>query len=208
MLCTISSIMDVKKYYLNTYVKLPELGDLVCFIDFVGKVAEDGEIVYKLSGQVSTGDVFEVLLHDDQPYTIDYVLPKRGLFMHNGQGHFLVRIPARQWSRGVSVENTKIYAYHSGAGWLETGHSLSILQSYVNKPESSVHTEQSLIESKDFIVLSRRFGFHYPYIFLDNVKVGIVEMQSDSLSYRVKADSLFIPELSKLLPSSMEMVAL
>ena len=115
---------DVEKYFYDTYVKFKETGDTIYRIngvnaDFITAVSLDGE---------------EVGIDLKKPYTIDFLLPKKTSFNRGNTAYHVSRIPARQWKKGISKQNTMFSAYSPSHGWKMVTWDHSLLEGFVNKP--------------------------------------------------------------------------
>jgi hypothetical protein len=95
-----SARADIQKYYLNTFLKFKETGDLLLYLTGVDNHA--------ITGQVEDGREFKLYLSETDPYEVDYILPHKSFFQYEGNAVMLQRIPARQYFRGISPENTAV----------------------------------------------------------------------------------------------------
>lgn len=103
MLFVPSVWQDIRKYYENSYVKFQEYGDTLFYI----KRVRETEII----GVDENDDEFLLTLEEDVPFNLTYTLPHKGLFMVDGSPHLLHRVPAVQYSRGLTQQNTKTVLY-------------------------------------------------------------------------------------------------
>jgi hypothetical protein len=197
MIFTADNIDDIRRYYLQSYVKLRDFGETLCFLeDIVNKVVDDMS-VRCVTGTLSNGDLFSLPLWADQPYEVEYVLPKKSLFVYEKQLHHLRRLPARQYHRGICQENTAIVSFSRGR-WQGVELTATLLQAYVDKPDIVLPTQASASKSSGPIMLSRRFALDpvNERVFCDTVVVGVF----DNGGVRVK--NLFYPEMSLLLQNT------
>lgn len=201
MIFTHNNVEDIRKYYRNTYVKFSDLGETICFIEEVKQKEIDGEVVPCVIGKTSSGDLFTLPLWADQPYEVEYVLPKKGFFVHKGNLYQLRRIPARQYSRGVCPDNTSIVCFDKYGVFNGADVTAELLQAYVNKPDIKYPSMADIKEAQQTyacLLLSRRIVL-LPYsgkVLVDGMVVGGVSTEG------VKVRSLFYPELSSLLKGS------
>ena len=75
MLFKSSNANDIEKYYYNTYIKFKEFGDRLFYIQ--GVTSE------KVFGLDENDDYFELLLSDEAPYEVDYILPNKACFSYS-----------------------------------------------------------------------------------------------------------------------------
>ena len=91
---------DIQKYYMNTFLKFKETGDLLLYLTGVDN--------YSITGQVEDGRDFKLYMAEDTPYEVDYILPHKSFFQYGQHAVMLQRIPAKQYFRGISPENTSV----------------------------------------------------------------------------------------------------
>lgn len=115
--------LDVEKYFYDTYVKFKETGDTIYRITGV-----NSEYITAVS---LNGD--EVGIDLKNPYKIDFLLPKKASFNMGNTAFHICRIPARQWKKGISKQNTSFTKYTNN-GWQVCGWDHAMLEGYVNKP--------------------------------------------------------------------------
>ena len=166
MLLVPSNLADIKRYYQNTYVKFHETGDTLYYINGVCN-----EYIY---GTNEDGVDFKLYLEESEPYTLQYILPQKSFFQHKKHAALLYRIPARQYKRGITVENTRVKTvFPDGGTFLDL--TIAVLKSYVTKQQFFSLTEAR--KSKNFsCVLTPRMalGVSTGTIFVDNVAVANV----------------------------------
>lgn len=196
MIFTHNNVEDIRKYYRNSYVKFRDLGETVCHIEDVTTKRIDDLAVHCVVGRTSEGDLFTLPLWTDQPYEVEYVLPKKGFFIHKEKLYQLRRVPARQYCRGVCADNTSIVCYkHGGFDGVEV--TAELLQAYVNKPSITFPSTSDLLKTTP-LLLSRRIAIlpDTQTVLVDSFKVG------SCLANSITVRSLFYPELSALLKGS------
>ena len=197
MIFTHENVNDIRRYYQGSYVKFRDLGDVICHIQGIEIREIEGERVHCVVGTTSTRDLFTIPLWYDQPYEVEYVLPKKGFFIYKERLHQLRRIPARQYSRGVCCDNTSIVRIERNGTHSNADISAEILQAYVNKSDIKFPSSLDLKKTMP-ILLSRRIAL-LPYagiVLVDSTRVGTIK---DGAIY---VDSLFYPEVSSLLKGS------
>ena len=117
---------DIKRYYNNTIIKLPELsGDRLW------------QIVHITPAEVKLIDVdgMEIYMDLEHEYQVEYPLPGRAVYqMSGGSAGILYRKPARQYFRGLSKENTALGRYTSSGDIVGASWGIHTLQEFVDKP--------------------------------------------------------------------------
>ena len=173
------SVVDrIKRYYLDTYIRLPEYSNMFLRVsevkpDYVRCVSE-------------TGDIVEVNLNNG--YNMTFELPaNRIYFQHGNNAYMLVRIPARQYLRGFSESNTLCYKIKSDGGFSAVHLSFELLNSYGNKlPYASIkeaitkfHTTKLLTS----VALTHRICLtSRGRLLLDNLVVGMVSAKKRTIN--------------------------
>lgn len=100
MQLTPSNWRDIDRYYDNTYVKFPEFGDKLFYIQTVTET--------RVTGINSDKDPFDLDLAEEAPYVLEYTPPHKAVFQHKASAVFLQRKPAKQYKRGLCSENTEL----------------------------------------------------------------------------------------------------
>lgn len=177
-----SNFEDIRKYYQGTYIKLKEYGDTLFRIDSVSSNC--------VSGMVEDGREFLLYMNDDHPYEIDYVLPHKSFFQYGKDACLLYRIPARQYMRGLSPQNTDV-AKFSPDGVLKTGGELDfeVLKAFVSKqPFFSLSTATGKANPNGLrsFVLTSRMAYHRASkgIYIDFTRVADVDAASKTVTMR------------------------
>lgn len=124
---------DISRYYKGCYVKFPERGDLLHLIHRVDQ--------YSVEGDNERGERFKIELRKDDPYHMEFVLPKKSLFKYKSSILILQRIPARQFKRGINNENTNIIDVESHK---TVDLSFDVLKAYVSKQPTVFLKDQNL----------------------------------------------------------------
>jgi hypothetical protein len=148
---TRSNWKDIERYFSQTWVKFHEFGDKMFFIS---NVKPSG-----LTGIDEDGVDFLLELHDDQPYNLEYVLPHKAVFQYGNRAVMMLRVPAKQYRRGLCSENTRcIYPDTHGDGSSAIGITEKVLKAYTNKDKYCSFTEafKTKKEKRTSIALSPR----------------------------------------------------
>jgi hypothetical protein len=175
---------DISRYYKGCFVKFKERGEVLHRIEnitsqFVEGINEEGK-------------TFRVELRNEDPYIMSFVLPQKSIFKYRASLYLLEKIPAKQFKRGISDENTKITNLLSG----EKAHlSFGILKAYTNKQFQTSLTKAFKTKEATSILTSRfwykrdskslyldakviaQFDDNYKHIFiLDSFKEEVEDM--------------------------------
>lgn len=117
---------DIAKYYKNSILKFKDTGDTLFHLSHVD--------VNVVSGTVDDGRDFKLYLSDDEPYEVDYILPHKSFFQYGANAVMLERIPAKQYHRGITSENTRLcHRDSAGPGFITLPLKMDILKSFVQK---------------------------------------------------------------------------
>jgi hypothetical protein len=183
-----SNTADITKYYGDSYVRIAEVGDKILLLK---KVTPDA--VYLIDADELE---YALYLHDEVPYTLNMVLPHKAMFQHGKYCCLLSRLPARQYSRGITSENCRIERL-TNEGWLKVGINFESLQAFINKPQyrwldHAIETPVGMSEA-----ITNRFAYRASdrSLRIDQVVIGSVTDVTKTIG--VKA--LFVPEVTKLL---------
>lgn len=178
---------DIDRYYRDTWVKFQEFGERLFYIHNVSSE--------QVTGKDQDGDEFVLYLTNEMPYTLSYVLPHRAVFQHKGEAFILQRMPARQYKRGLSSENTIIKRVVDNK---TVDFRIEYLTAYVNK-QSYASLRSVLFESSKSksVALGGRFAFDRleQRLFLDSKPIA--RFYRDQNAFRIL--SLFKPELEELI---------
>jgi len=182
-----SAWRDIDRYYRDTWVKFQEFGDRLFYINNVS--AET------VTGKDQDGDEFVVYLTEELPYTLSYVLPHRAVFQYKGDAFILQRMPARQYKRGLSSENTMVKRVNDGK---QVDLRTEYLIAYVNKQPSTTLRSALFDSTKNkSCVLGGRFSYDRlgQYLLVDSKPIA--RFYRDNLTFR--GLSLFRTELEELI---------
>ncbi len=170
---------DIRKYYLGSFIKLKEHGDLLFRIDHVDRT--------RVSGTVEDGREFILYMNNENPYEIDYVLPHKSFFQYGKDACQLFRIPARQYMRGICVQNTAVSKFSPVGERSEMGAlDFPVLKAFVAKqPFHSLTTAVSKHNPDGLrsFVLTPRMAFHRSTknLYIDFTKVATVDVPSKAI---------------------------
>jgi hypothetical protein len=176
MIFNSSNYEDIHKYYRHTYVKFPETGDTLYLIDTVSQ--------REVSGTTENGDRFVLFLSDKEPYLVNYVLPKKSYFQFDKNACLLYRLPQRQYSRGLSKENTSIMYMGTTGKFDSVSPDFSLLRAYVNKPSFPTLNEAVANKGRcDSIALAPRFAYapRTKTIYVDMQAIGTVNTEKKQI---------------------------
>ena len=146
---TFSNRDDIRRYFRGTFLKFQEFGDTLFYIEDV----TNGTVV----GKDDQDNDFVLYLDDARPYEVNFVLPHKAVYQH-GRGCTLIsRIPARQYRRGICVDNTQIMRLSDKQLY---DVNFANLTAFVQKPvyhslKKAIHGKNSLIS----VAVTPRFFF-------------------------------------------------
>lgn len=188
---------DIQKYYEHCYTKFRETGDEIFLIRRVSPSLIEG------IGEDKTP--LNCFLHneeDQEPYLLDYILPKKSFFEFDGKACLLNRIPARQYKRGLCSENTQILSLGADGGFSKLNIDFPVLKAYIQK-----QSFRSFAEAKELpsVALSPRIALTMSgFIFVDAVKIGHYDFVSKTITTKHKS---FKPELEEILQRTHEVIS-
>jgi hypothetical protein len=194
---------DIAKYYMHTFVKFKEHAiekqlnpDTLFLIEAVDH--------QKVSGKCETGDQFVIWLSETYPFEADYVLPHKSFFQLGDNAVLLERIPAQQYYRGLSPENTQM-TYLAGAAVAPKKLPIEFdsLKSFVTK-QSFYSLEGAIGADKiNTCVLSPRMQYnrHTNFIYVDHIPVARVP-NGGKVIHMIK--NIFREEVEELLAAHGE----
>lgn len=144
---------DIIRYWRGSFLKFKPEGnefnaDTLFYIDNVDR--------YTVTGKVEDGREFKLFLSDEHPYAVDYILPHKSFFQYDKHAVLLQRIPARQYHRGITVENTQL-TFMSPEGVVGNVElSFNSLKAFVTKQKFFTLKEALDQRSKNSCVLNSR----------------------------------------------------
>ena len=184
MLCTPRNWRDIERYFSGTFVKFREHGDRLFYIERVRET--------EITGTCEGDDPFVVYLHNDHPYELDYVLPRKAVFQYKLAALILQRMPARQYRRGLCDDNTRITKVTGGD---RLPLSFGLLSTFVTKqnyfsPQDALFGKTG---SKRSLALSNRMSFdkHTQRLLIDMTPVAQLDRDRGVL----QANGLFADEI-------------
>ena len=180
---------DIKKYFQGSYMKFPLIGDEVVFVENVSTRGMTGQ-------QTKTDE------HDAWEFTfgpewempeMEFLLPKKSFFEYDGHAYLLCRIPAKQYSRGITDDNTCI-AVLGAEGFCSVGLTLPLLNAYTAKPVFKGFRLEGYGSS--YPVSSRMAVDPQGRIFIDKIRIGHLAISERKISCNVE---MFAPEIEQVL---------
>jgi len=188
---TSSNAGDIQRYFLNTFVKLPNFGDKLFYIY---EVNSEHVLLKDKDGREHI-----LHLHDNAPYDLDVTLPHKCVFQQGPYAKSMARIPAKQYNRGISRNNCVI-RFLTRDGWITENITFDSLDGYVNKPVfPSLDYAVSCVESGSLVscALAPRFSLLIPsgIIYCDTTKIGAIDYKKKEIN----AHALFVPDIQRLL---------
>lgn len=186
---------DISRYYRNTYVKFKEFNDDLFFIQTVER--------RRVTGLHQDGEEFELFYSDDRPYEVDYVIPHKSFFQYKNRACLLQRIPAKQYQRGMSSQNTQVISLSRTGGIGNMELSFDLLKAYVGKKEfpsfdKGVTSKGRMVS----VALSPRFAYcpEARVIAVDTTMIAHVNHPDHQV---VVYDKIFVPEIKELAAGSI-----
>lgn len=186
---------DIEKYFRNSYMKFPEFaGDLVHFVERVhndrvtGHFYKDGE---------KTQFQFDLYPDGEGPVPeVEYILPTKSWFQHGEDAYFLYRLPARQYKKGITSENTAIIRL-TGSGDKLSPCSIQyeLIAAYVAKP--AFPTLSAIAGTKfNSHALGPRIAVNkVGRIYIDTLHVATVDWTKRRVQMH---EALFSPEVARV----------
>lgn len=186
---------DINRYYKNTYVKFKETGERLFYIRKVDQ--------YAVTGQDEDGTEFELCLSDEHPYEVDYILPNKSFFQAQKRAVMLQRIPAKQYQRGISAQNTQLCSINKAGGLAKHDIGFDLLKLFVNKQTYTNFTDAVRNKERNIsTVLSSRMAYvpEVGMIFVDFVPVATVDKKAQTVSM---TRPIFRAEVEKIVANSL-----
>lgn len=187
---------DIDKYFRGSYMKFPSLaGDAVHFIDKVtpdqvmGKTLQDGE---------SVPFVFHLYHEESAPAPeIEFILPKKSYFNTPTGACLLYRIPARQYRKGVCMDNTAIVKLAIDGSFAPQDISFDLLNLYVGKQAFAKFGEQSM----SYAVSRRMAVSPAGQLFLDKTRIGSINYDNRTIMVN---QQMFVPEVEQVVRANKQ----
>jgi hypothetical protein len=182
---------DISKYFSKTYMKFPEIGDEVVFVDKVTEYGMEGKFLIPTKhGDETTGWMFTF---DNKEVDIDFILPKKSYFEYNGFACLLYRLPSKQFKRGLCEDNVNISCLSANGSFTTAPVSLETINAYTAKPSFKPFTKPTGQHS--YVVSPRVAVDGVGRIYVDKTKIGIVVGDTKTIAI----SSLFEPEIKRIL---------
>ena len=182
-----SNCADIKKYFQDSYMKFPSMGDEVFYVHGVTEKGLRGTCQDK-------GDGAEWVYSFDKGDTeIDFIFPKKSYFMYENCAYFLHRIPAKQYSRGINNSNTAILKLVCDE-FISCDVDLTLLNAYTSKPLFKGFDMAS--SGQSYAVSSRIAVCATGKIYVDKIRVGTVIKEKGLICIN---QEVFLPEIEGLL---------
>lgn len=174
-----SVAQDISKYYKNSFVKFEEFGDEFFQITGISSKA----VKFKRAN----GDEGEIALHEDAPYDLKFTLPHKSYFQKGQNAYLLARLPARQYSRGITGENCIIYGLTANGEFVNSGLNFTMLQAFANKPHFLSITDSVRMKSMKSCCLSPRFAVcSVGGVYVDTVHIGSYQIDQKRTIFKVR----------------------
>lgn len=184
---------DIQKYFQGSYIKLPEAGETLHWIDRVYEDHIKGKLYQKNEKGEVEEEPFIYYLHplSEASPEVEYIMPRKSYFNHEGRAMFLSRIPARQYHRGITAENTQIQALNATA-FVGISINASRLTAYVGKQAFMPFKQHA----GSYAVSSRMAVNELGLLYLDTTKIGRVHYEERLI---IVSNEMFIPEVERVL---------
>lgn len=167
---------DILRYYGGTFLKFKETGDKLFYIN---KVTSN-----YITGSTEDSEPFELYLSDTLPLEVDYILPRKAYFQYDRYACLLHRIPAKQYQRGISPDNTKVRVLDGGGKLVTIPLGFPVLKAFVTK-QAYTSLRQAVEykgEVQSFALTSRvAYGVRTRSILIDNTIVGKINKSTKTL---------------------------
>lgn len=147
---TSENIDDIRRYYIGSYVKFKETGDILYHLTSVNN--------FFVEGRSQKGDILKLYLDDQHPYEIEYVLPHKSYYQYGNSAAQLFRIPAKQYQRGIGPENTEIRALVSGE-FMKVNLDFASLCAFVDKQMFYSLSDAIVADANTSCVLTPRMAY-------------------------------------------------
>lgn len=167
---------DIKKYFQGSFIKFPQAGDTVHFVDRVESTYIRGRL-YSQNAEGKYEDqpfVFHLNPKDDNTPEVEFILPRKSYFNFDNAAYMLYRIPARQYHRGVTPDNTAIARLAMNGEFPSYNLGFDRLTAYVGKQAFCNFAQRGW----DSYAVSRRCAVAAcGDVFIDRTKVGRISYE-------------------------------
>jgi hypothetical protein len=147
MFFTPENAQDIDKYFRNSFLKFKDTGDTLAYITSVDKNT--------VTGTLEDGREFKLYLAKEAPYEVDYVLPHKSFFQFQDHAVLLERVPAKQFHRGLTDENTQLSSRNANGDVKRIGLSWDALKAFVNKQKFFTLSEALESKNQSCVLCSR-----------------------------------------------------
>lgn len=180
---TSENVEDIRRYYIGSYVKFKETGDILYNLTSVNN--------FFVEGRSQNGDILKLYLDNAYPYEIEYVLPHKSYYQYKDVAAQLFRIPAKQYQRGIGPENTEIRALVAGE-FVKVPLNFDSLAAFVDKQTFYSLNDAIHAEGKQSCVLTSRMAFDRSdfSIYMDLTRIASVEDRTIVISKKVFANDV------------------
>lgn len=188
---------DLRKYFEKSYIKFPAIsGDEAVYVDTVTSSYMSGTQLPDAEGATEWQ-----FTYGDSNTDIEFLLPLKSFFEYDGATYLLHRIPARQYRRGICVDNTNILVLGTD-GLVQVSLVLPLINAYTQKPA--------------FTGFRSGYGASYPVsrriavdargrIFVDFTCIGHYDDKKQEI--KVSYD-MFVPEIQAVLDASCQTITI
>jgi len=183
-----SNYDDIRKYYSNNIIKLPNIsGDRLW------------QITHISPSEVRLVDVdgTEIYIDLEDEYEVDYALPSRAVYQSKDRACMLARRPAKQYSRGLCKENTSLFYYSSGGEVCGYSWNLETLQQFVDKPAYQEVSTINLDEGYSWALNKHMAVSHTGIVLVLSKAVASISWGEKQI---LSCSSLFKPEVQQAFP--------
>ena len=180
---------DIEKYFLHTFMKFPSFsGDIIHFVDSVSSLYVKGRL---WNGEEE--EEFEFLLRPEEGPDVEYIMPIKSFFQHEGEAHYMFRVPARQYQRGVNSQNTCLLKLGAHDGFDNVTITFQRLASYVGK---QAFPSLAMFKGEKSMALSPRMAVSGGgCLYIDRNLVGNVDLAKKEVLLK---ERVFAPEIQAI----------
>ena len=191
---------DIRRYFNGSFVKFPQSGELLHYIEQSNDTSVRGKVyIPNDKGEWETRPfIYHLSPEGKQAQEVEFVLPRKSYFNYKGSAHILYRLPARQYHRGITRENTLICRLSSEGDFGNTHLDFECLNAYVGK---QAFPKFEVREAELSYAVSRRVAVssYNRRVFVDRVAVGKISYQGQGCI--ILENDIFLPEIQKLVES-------
>lgn len=166
---------DIAKYFKHSYVKFPVTGEFLCTIDKVEPTHIIGKVFVPTSAGTWEAQDYQQDITGDG-VELEFIMPRKSFFNYNGNACLLTRIPARQYKKGITTENTTISKLTASGGFNMQELDFQLLNAYVAKQAFSAFGSAD----KSYAVSPRMAVTSKGSIFVDSTQIGVYDKKTSS----------------------------